>query len=425
MVIKNIETLLYDTIGLNTDSIGQQAVIDAVKVRMQECGIECMNEYYQNVSTQASELKELVEEVVVPETWFFRDSKPFKQLIKYADNEWGVKTSFKPLRILSLPCATGEEAYSIAMTLLDAGFMPSQVEIEAFDISHRNIQRCKEATYRPHSFRGVDNKTRDKFFRPHEDKYKPDILIKSMVNFSQVSILDPSLLYGKKIYDVIFCRNLLIYFDAETQQKAIKALHKLLSPKGLLFLGHAETAIFLKDWYLSKRFPKAFIVRKFDDDINKKNIPGKNKHPSSLARKVFNPVKRTTIEKQTSSILSALDNKTKPTTANVVNKETLSIHEAELLFKEQDFTAAEQYCLTLLNKNKQDIQIHSLLGEINLENNNIELAKKYFHNVIYLQPDNYDALMKLHRIELKNGNKPQAERLMQRAQRALNKANKV
>lgn len=164
MSLEKIVTLLYDSIGLNAESIGQQAVLDAVNIRMNDCNINNIQDYYQIASSQNDELKELVEEVVVPETWFFRDNKPFKQLIKYANEEWGAKTSYKPLRILSLPCATGEEPYSIAMTMLDAGFMPSQVEIDALDISKRNIRRCKKAQYREHSFRGVLMKNGINFF---------------------------------------------------------------------------------------------------------------------------------------------------------------------------------------------------------------------------------------------------------------------
>ena len=183
--------------GLHADTIGEKAILDSVNIRMKDCNIVDIDKYYQKLTRHSDELKELIEEVVVPETWFFRDSKPFKQLIKFADEEWGAKTSNKPLRILSLPCATGEEPYSIAMTMLDAGFMPSQVEIDALDISKRNIRRCKEAAYRPHSFRGVENATRDKFFHPNNDKYEPVIIINSMVNFSQASILDPGLLFSK------------------------------------------------------------------------------------------------------------------------------------------------------------------------------------------------------------------------------------
>lgn len=428
MSLERIVSLLYDSMGLNADSIGQQAVLDSVKVRMDECNENDINDYFQKISTQSAELKELIEEVVVPETWFFRDNKPFKQLIKFADEEWGVKTSNKPLRILSLPCATGEEPYSIAMTMLDAGFMPSQVEIDALDISKRNIRRCKEAKYRPHSFRGVDNATRDKFFHPNDDKYEPDIIVKSMVNFSQASILDPALLFSKQPYDVVFCRNLLIYFDAETQLKARRALNKLLTAKGLLFLGHAETGIFLASWKSSKKYPKAFIVRKFNDDTtseldNKKTTTSLNKHKSKNTLKATKDIlkpkfKFNTIRKPEKADVSTKIQK--PSDTNNI----ISLVSAQSLFNSRKYMDAENTCLTLLEKNKKDSKIHLLLGQINIETNNIDKAAKYFHNVIYLSPGNYDALMHLYRLEINKGNATQAERLLKRAERSQGKASK-
>lgn len=419
MSLEKIASLLYDSIGLNSGSIGQQAVLDAVNIRMNDCNINDIQDYYQRASSQNEELKELIEEVVVPETWFFRDNKPFKQLIKYADEEWGAKTSYKPLRILSLPCATGEEPYSIAMTMLDAGFMPSQVEIDALDISKRNIRRCKEAEYRAHSFRGVSDEKRDKFFHHIDDKYQPDILVKSMVNFSQASILDPLLLFSRKAYDVVFCRNLLIYFDAETQLKARRALNKLLTANGLLFLGHAETGIFLNSWYSSKKYPKAFVMRKFNDsdkDENeiKKNkfIPSFNKLKNKAASSSTNKAVKPGIRKTTTKLTEEKNKK-----APCIN-EPSSLTDAYQLFSHKKFMDAENLCLTLLEKNKQDSKIHLLLGQINIEMNNTNKAKKYFHNVIYLSPNNYEALMQLYRLEINEGNNAQAERLLKRAERA-------
>ena len=424
MSLERIVTMLYDSMGLHADTIGQQAILDSVNTRMRECNITDIDEYHQKISSHSDELRELIEEVVVPETWFFRDNKPFKQLIKFANEEWGAKTSGKPLRILSLPCATGEEPYSIAMTMLDAGFMPSQVEIDALDISKRNIRRCKEAAYRPHSFRGVDNTTRDKFFHPNDDKYEPDIIVKSMVNFSQASILDPALLFSKKPYDVVFCRNLLIYFDAETQLKARRALNKLLTAKGLLFLGHAETGIFLDAWHSSKKYPKAFIVRKFNDSPetaieNKTNISSRNKTTIKPLKDILKPKFK----------FNTNHTKPKNITNNKVKKSLdesniLSLTSAQILFNSKKYMDAENTCLTLLEKNKQESEIHLLLGQINIETNNPDKAAKYFHNVIYLSPGNYDALMHLYRLELNKGNETQAERLLRRAARSQEKVEK-
>ena len=151
MSLTEIEKLLHQSMGLNSASIGLAAVESAVKERMAICQLSDINSYTQKIHRDKNELKELIEEVVVPETRFFRDKRPFEMLAKYVKEEWLPSEPDGPLRVLSVPCATGEEPYSIAITLIDAGLMPSQIKIDAFDISQRNIDKSKIARYRNNS----------------------------------------------------------------------------------------------------------------------------------------------------------------------------------------------------------------------------------------------------------------------------------
>ncbi|NEM13145.1 MAG: chemotaxis protein CheR, partial [Xanthomonas perforans] len=118
----------------------------------------CANEdaYWLKVHNCASEQQALVEAVVVPETWFFRYPESFVALVNLARERSTQLAGARPLRILSLPCSTGEEPYSIAMALLDAGLPGDGFRIDAMDISEVNLQRAERALYGRNSFRGDD-----------------------------------------------------------------------------------------------------------------------------------------------------------------------------------------------------------------------------------------------------------------------------
>ena len=427
MSLEKIQEILYQAIGLHVETVGSATILHAVNQRIESCQLNNIESYHEKLKTDKTELNELIEEVVIPETWFFRDIEPFKMLVKYVKDEWLKSEPTGPLRVLSVPCATGEEPYSIAMALIDAGLTPSQIYIDAVDISQRNIKRCKEARYRNNSFRGVDPLTQKRFFRLRDDNlYHPDILIKAMVNFDQASVLDSQYVYNQRPYDIVFCRNLLIYFDDVTQEQATKMLDKLLNPKGILFVGHAETGRFInnKNWNVSHKYPKAFALRKFVDDerykknhIKKDKVKNNNKvirkpvtKATSLKSKTFNSAasirpadKILPLEKKV--------NKTNPVTS------LPDMDFAKKLADQGKFTEAESICLDSLTINKQDTKAYFLLALIQIATGDERKAAQYFRNVIYLEPHNIDALMYLATLIDQQGDPKQAQQLRDRAQR--------
>src|SRR5262249_51536192 len=145
--------------------------------------------------------------------------------------------------ILSAPCSTGEEPYSLAMALLDAPVPRSQFTIDAVDLSVRALDRAKQAIYGKNSFRGKAVAFRDRHFAQTGDVFKLHDAIHECVSFYQGNLLEEKFLVNHKPYDFIFCRNLLIYFDRATQKLALRKLHQLLSPSGVLFVGPAEVPL--------------------------------------------------------------------------------------------------------------------------------------------------------------------------------------
>lgn len=431
MPLEKIQEILHKAIGLHFKTIGSTTILHAINERIESCQLDNIESYLEKIKSDKAELKELIEEVVIPETWFFRDIAPFKMLTQFVNEEWLQSKPESPLRILSIPCATGEEPYSIAMALIDAGLTPSQIYIDAIDVSQRNINACKKARYRKNSFRGVDPLIQNRFFRLREDNYyHPDILIKAMVNFRQANILDPGYINNQRPYDIVFCRNLLIYFDDETQTHAINTLNKLLNPTGLLFVGHVETGRFInnKDWNISFKYPKAFALRKFVDDEryqknkiresnNRKNkITNNNRHIREL-RSTSN--RRTT--KTYRTIVSKPLSKTKPENATEIKNRIPPVlpdmDYAKQLADQGRFTEAESICLDSLTINKQDAKAYFILALIQLASGDEQKSAEYFRNVIYLEPRNVDAMMYLATLTEQQGDPRQAQQLKERIHR--------
>lgn len=150
--------------------------------------------------------------------WFYRDADAFKALARLAHERLAERGNALPLRVLSLPCSTGEEPYTIAMTLLDAGFDAAQLRIDAMDISDRSLATAQRAVYGRNSFRGNAFPFRDAHFTRTEDGWRLAPRIVEAVRFSRANLmqLDASSL---GVYDFVFCRNVLIYFDRDAQQK--------------------------------------------------------------------------------------------------------------------------------------------------------------------------------------------------------------
>lgn len=164
MAFADFANLLKASMGLDAASIGGSAIERAVLERASACGVAGPDAYWQRVCASPVELQELIEAVVVPETWFFRDREAFSTLVRLArDASWATHTG-GVRRILSLPSSTGEEPYSIAMALFDAGVPADRFSIDAVDISAQAIALARTGVYGRNSFRGRELGFRSRYF---------------------------------------------------------------------------------------------------------------------------------------------------------------------------------------------------------------------------------------------------------------------
>ncbi len=407
MILNQIKYLLKSHTGMHMATVGDSILNVAIQTRLRELDIDDTASYLALLQRSHDELTELTEEVVIPETWFFRDRHPFDTLGMLTEKAL-LENSSPGWRILSVPSSTGEEPYSIAMTLLMAGMKPDQFCIEAMDISQRALARAKNGHYGQHSFRGVqDSRVRERFFDASENDYiiKPEI--REMVNFKHANLLDKRF-SDQPGYDIIFCRNLLIYFDDEGKEAAYKTLHHLLNPNGILFIGHSESGA-IPNSFTHTRHTGAFAYRK------------NTGQPETDVDKLLGLVKKhsviqeipASITENSQPVTNKADTLTKAEIILKTNSDS-DLEQARKYANAGDFFNAEIICREYLDNNVHDASAHYLLGLI-WDKDQPDKAEKSYRKALYLDPHYSDALTQLALLLERQGKPQQAQQLRQRA----------
>ena len=228
--------------------------------RIRDLGLRSFGAYYRLASQDEAEKAVLIDRISTNETHFFREPKQFEYLQHTVVPRWLRDASAgrrrRHVRIWSAACSSGEEPYSLAMTLFDAfanhaGFT---FEIRASDISTRVLEQAAAGLYPIDKAHEIPEPYLRRFMlrgtRSQEGQTTVKPLLKSVVSFSRVNLNAPSWPVSGP-FDLIFCRNVLIYFDAPMKQRVVHRLLGLLAPGGLLFLGHAESLAGLTDRVVS------------------------------------------------------------------------------------------------------------------------------------------------------------------------------
>jgi chemotaxis protein methyltransferase WspC len=408
-----IEKILESATGLDSNSIGSNVVQRVVKTRMEIAGEVDVDGYYNKLQHDKNELQALIEDVTVPETWFFRDRDPFSLLSEIVRAEWMPPSKERMLRILSVPCATGEEAYSIAMIMHDLGFDSNSLRIDAVDISKRALARASEAVYRENSFRGDEGNYLHRFFDKDNKAYRLRDIIRRMVKFSHGNLLDDKFLAGAESYDVIFCRNVMIYFTRDLQAKAVKKLHRLLAVGGLLFVGHAEAANLSGEYFSSVKRSGTFAFRKKipgiskvtkDSDVALKKVVNDG---MSSARTPSHDQFASKSKKSRRSIKKAImKGVEKPA---YVDQDKNIVADAVLkkirgMADEGRLDEASTLCEKYLESETSNADAYYLLGLIRGAEARDAEASNLFRKAVYLNPGHYNALIQLSVLAESQGN---------------------
>ena len=409
--MKLIEHLLREKIGLDTASVGSSTIEHTVRLRMKRLGLKKPDEYQRILESSRDEWEELVESVVVTETWFFRDATPFTAFVQLVRLEWLPQHPAGPFRLLSLPCSSGEEPYSLAMALLDADIPPERFTIDAVDISARALARAQRAVYGKNSFRGKSLGFRDRHFQVTNDGHALHPHARNCVQFHRANIFEDNFLAGRAMYDFIFCRNLLIYFNRATQAKALETLHRLLAPQGVLFVGAAEFPLAIGNGFISANVPMAFACRKAGDTVaplptarQRAARATKSTPPLLASPKLFSH--GTAIERR---VLTPSAAQAQPDLAA-----------ARRLADAGKLAEAAAICQAHLDHQGPSAQAFYLLGLVR-DSDGDPQAVDYYRKALYLEPEHYETLLQMSLLLEKNGDPAGARMFKRRAERVQQK----
>jgi chemotaxis protein methyltransferase CheR len=236
--------------------------------RMQKNGCETFQEYFASVrfDIDSKELQNLVNQMTVNETYFFREDYQFQALVSgILPDIAASKNIRRPIRIWSLPCSSGEEPYSLAIYILEHWRDADRFDIEIMgsDIDSAILAKAAAGTYGERSLQRLSPEIRRKYFVSLGDgEYKICDDLRTSIDFSRVNITDPLHMRQFREIDVIFCRNLLIYFDDKSRLEAVEAMYDCLAPGGFICLGHSESMSRISSLFRPKKFADAIIYQK-------------------------------------------------------------------------------------------------------------------------------------------------------------------
>ena len=407
--MKRIESLLNREIGLSARSIGSSAVEAAVKTRLRACGALELSDYLTRLERDPLERAALVEEIVVSETWFFRDEEVFKALRRHAAAWLGRE---RVLRVLSLPCATGEEAYSASIALLDAGLRAARFTVRGVDVSERALGHARRAEYGKNSFRGNEGLLQRGYFEVVSGAFRVVDIVREPVSFAQGNVLDPGLCASRS-FDVVLCRNLLIYLDSAARARALDNLCSWLVDDGLLFAGHAEAVEQMDARFqrLAESSPFAYVKHareRVDAAPNQGGGRG-----AAGARPVTSSRSRA---RPTTGPRPIIAQGTPAAAPSPSPRATLE--RATELANGGDLREARRLCERVIADSGASPEAYCLLGIIGNAAGQREEAIASFNKSLYLDPNHYEALVHLALLYEQRGEQPVAANFRRRAERA-------
>ena len=246
-----LATLLKDQSGLVLTTDKVYLLESRLMPVARQFGMKSLEELAQAIRLKKDSriVPAVVEAMTTNESLFFRDMKPFEQLKRLVlPKLMETRQATKRIRIWSAACSSGQEPYSIAMMLREekATFGGWKIEMLATDLAQNMIDRAKEGVYSQFEVqRGLPITMLVKYFKQEGDKWRVDPALRENIQFRTYNLLHDLTPLGQ--FDVVFCRNVLIYFDQPTKAKVLEAISKRMAPDGVLYLGGAETVLGISD----------------------------------------------------------------------------------------------------------------------------------------------------------------------------------
>ncbi|WP_247871687.1 MULTISPECIES: protein-glutamate O-methyltransferase CheR [unclassified Azospirillum] len=264
------QEFFYRKTGISFDAKKRYFVDKRLVDRVEALRLRDFREYFTHLRFQVSgeEVQTLINAMTVNETYFYREEYQFRCLVQSILPELvRRKAAGERLRIWSIPCSTGEEPYSLALYLLEHWEHVDRFDIEivASDIDTKVLEAARQGRYGERALQYLPQATRRRFFsRVAEDTYQIIDDLRTSIEFTTVNLNDPLQTRRHRDFDVVFCRNLLIYFDDLSRRQAADTIFDALQPGGFCCLGHSESMSRISPLFRVRRFPDAIVYQKPD-----------------------------------------------------------------------------------------------------------------------------------------------------------------
>jgi chemotaxis protein methyltransferase WspC len=412
-----VELILRNEIGLDVSTVGSSLIQRAAQRRMEKRGIVAIAAYVKLLTDDEQELQELIEQVVVPETYFFREPDAISDITRLAVAAHALGDG-AALRVLSVPCSTGEEPYSIALSLLASGLPASAIAIDAVDVSVEAVRRAREGIYRGGSFRG-DMSAWKKHFDETASGWEIEASVRSLVRVAQGNLLSSGFEPPREQYDVIFCRNLLIYFDEHAQARALAKLASLLAPEGVLVVGSADSFAARRAGFTpSSGYERSFLFCLRSTTAAADIAPivagrvRSRARPARIAKRaMMRPLCMSTAPVEKAAQL--------PAVVSTGSSATSAMADVVRLANEGRLAAAIEAGERASCHGVVSAELLSLIGTMHAATPNLERAEACYRKALFLEPANEDALLHLALLLEQRGEVALAIKLRSRARRAL------
>ena len=293
--IKLLQELILSHSGIYLDEAKCNHLIPVISQYLLKKNFDSFEKYHQFLQRDRryeTEVRDLVSHVTINETSFFRNSTQFTVLgdhvLPNIITERFNKT--QKLRVWSAGCATGEEPYSIAMTIMEKLPFPGKwdIEILATDIDYKAIRKAKNGIYNQRALRNVNKRRKEQYFHQVGNQYQLNKNVKEMVDFREFNLkksVYPTPEQGN--WDIIFCRNVIIYFGRELIGQIARNFGQCLDEKGYLFLGHSETLLGISSRFSIINFGNTHIYRIRNSDATNKTLSAELKQRAKTVRSKY------------------------------------------------------------------------------------------------------------------------------------------
>lgn len=243
---EKIRAFIKHRVGISLSDQKTSMVKGRLHKRLVELGMISFDEYYKYLTSPDgdAEISNFINAISTNVTSFFRSPQHWQYLKDHLDDIFYSKKE-KKIRIWSAACSSGEEPYSIMMFLKEnlRDFSNWDIKILATDISHKALSKAMRAEYEQKDVGQMANWMLTKYFDKVSDKYKIKNDLRPYITFRSFNLVNDDFSIFKNSFDIIFCRNVMIYFDMHTRKTLVSKFHKLLPKDGLLFLGDSEAII--------------------------------------------------------------------------------------------------------------------------------------------------------------------------------------